>query len=122
GTTNSMQSRFDNGEVVVTYGDGSTDRLALENPTNWWPIEQDYLIDDYAFRRPEPLPIRVDLATGAVRVLDMATFKGTTSKLAGGAATVLDLPLRADRELRSLRVRTLANEVIVGLLAVTLAR
>ncbi len=57
GTTNSMQSQFDNGDVIVTYKDGSTDRLPLRNPTNWWPIEQDYLIDDYAFRRPEPSPI-----------------------------------------------------------------
>ncbi|MES2463294.1 MAG: glycogen debranching protein, partial [Armatimonadota bacterium] len=50
GSTNSMQSRFDNGEVIVTYADGSTERLALENPTAWWPIDQDYVIDDYAFR------------------------------------------------------------------------
>ena len=37
GSTNSMQSRFDNGEVIVTYADGTTARLALENPDNWWP-------------------------------------------------------------------------------------
>ena len=32
GSTNRMQSRLDNGEVVVTYADGSTARLALHNP------------------------------------------------------------------------------------------
>ena len=47
GSTNRMQSRFDNGEVIVTYTDGTTARLALHNPTNWWPIDQDYFIDDY---------------------------------------------------------------------------
>ena len=51
GSTGAMQSRFDNGEVIVTYADGATERLALRNPVNWWPIDQDYFIDDYAFRR-----------------------------------------------------------------------
>jgi hypothetical protein len=122
GSTNWMQSRFDNGEVVVTYTDGSTVRLALNNPVNWWPIDQDYFIDDYAFRRPEPIPPRVDLKTGAVRVVDLAEFKGKGGKILGGAATVLDLPLDRGRELKSLKVRTLANEVVIGLMGVTLAR
>jgi len=122
GSTNWMQSRFDNGEVVVTYTDGSSARLALTNPTNWWPIDQDYFIDDYAFRRPEPIPPRVDLKTGAVRVVDLAELKGKGGKIIGGAATVLDLPLDKGRELKSLKVRTLANEVVIGLMSVTLVR
>jgi hypothetical protein len=122
GSSNPMQSRFYNGEVLVTYSDGSTERLALHNPTTWWPIDQDYFIDDYAFRRPEPIPPRVDLKTGRARLLDVATFKGQGRKVPGGAATVLNLPLRPDKELKSLTVRTLANEVIIGLMAVTLAR
>jgi hypothetical protein len=122
GSTNQMQSRFDNGEVTVTYADGSTERLALHNPTTWWPIDQDYFIDDFAFRRPEPIPPRVDLKTGMVRLLDLSEFKGKGGKVNGGAATVLDLPLREERELQSLTVRTLANEVVIGLMAVTLKR
>lgn len=122
GSTNWMQSRFDNGEIVVAYADGSTERLTLHNPINWWPIEQDYFIDDYAFRRPEPIPPRVDLRSGLVRVLEPSEFKGKGGKVPGGAATVLDLPLRADKELKSLTVRTLANEVVIGLMAATLAR
>lgn len=122
GSTNWMQSRFDNGEVVVAYADGSTERLALNNPTNWWPIDQDYFIDDYAFRRPEPIPPRVDLKSGLVRALEPSEFKGKGGKVPGGAGLVLDLPLRADKELKSLTVRTLANEVVIGLLAATLAR
>jgi len=61
GSSSAMQSRIDNGEVVVTYTDGSATRLALENPTTWWPIDTDYFIDDFGFRRPEPIPPRVDL-------------------------------------------------------------
>ena len=122
GSSNQMQSRFDNGEVIVTYTDGTVERLALKNPTNWWPIDQDYFIDDYAFRRPEPLPPRVDLQSGIVRVLDLAEFKGKGGRVPGGAATVLDLPLDVSRELKSLTVRTLANEVVIGLMGVTLVR
>ncbi|MFO1486917.1 MAG: DUF4450 domain-containing protein [Verrucomicrobiota bacterium] len=122
GSTTAMQSRFDNGEVIVTYTDGSTARLPLHNPTTWWPIDQDYYIDDFAFARPEPLPVRIDLATGRVRVLDMQTFKGRGKVVPGGAATVLQLPLDASRELKSLTVRALANEVVIGLMSVTLQR
>jgi hypothetical protein len=122
GSSNPMQSQFDNGEVVVAYADGSSGRLALRNPTTWWPIDQDYFMDDFAFRRSGPVPPRVNLRTGAVRVLDAATFKGAGGKVPGGAATVLDLPLEPDKELKSLTVRTLANEVVIGLMAVTLAR
>jgi len=122
GSTGALQSRFDNGEVMVTYADGSTTKLILRNPANWWPIDQDYYIDDFAFARPEPLPVRVDLKTGKIRVLEMNSFKGTGGKISGGAATVLDLPLDATKELKSLTVRTLANEVVIGLMSVTLER
>ena len=122
GSTGPMQSRFDNGEVVVAYADGTTNRLALNNPVNWWPIDQDYFRDDYAFRRPEPVPPRVDLMTGKVRLLDANEFKGKGGVVPGGAATVLDLPLQPGRDLKSLTVRALANEVVVGLMAVTLER
>jgi hypothetical protein len=122
GSTNSMQSRSDNGEVIVAYADGTTERLALVNPTNWWPIDEDYWIDDYAFRRPGPIPPRVDLATGQVRFLDPKAFEGKGHAVRGGAATVLDLPLDPSKQLQSLTLRTLDNEVVIGLMAATLAR
>lgn len=122
GSTDPMQSRLDNGEVVVTYRDGTSDRLALENPSTWWPIEQDYFIDDFQFRRPGPLPMRVDLKTGRVRVLDPRLFEGQGGRIPGGAATVLSLSLQPQKELRSLTVRTLANDVVVGLMSATLQR
>ena len=122
GSTDWMQSRLDNGEVVVTYTDGTEARLALNNPDNWWPIDQDYFLDDYQFRRPGPIPPRVDLKTGRVRLLDPLAFKGQGRSVPGGAATVLDLPLDPAKTLQSLTVRALANQVVVGLMAVTLKR
>ena len=122
GSTNWMQSQLDNGEVIVAYADGTFARLALHNPTNWWPIEQDYFIDDCQFRRPDPIPPRVDLKTGRVRLLDAATFKGQGGRIPGGAATVLMVPLEPQRNLKSLTIRALANEVVIGLMAATLVR
>jgi hypothetical protein len=121
GSSNPMQSRFDNGEVIVIYADGTSTRLALHNPTTWWPIEQDYFLDDYAFRSDAPIPPRVDLRTGRIRILAPESFKGKGGKVPGGAATVLDLPLDPKRRLKSLTVRALANEVVIGLMAATLA-
>ncbi len=122
GSTNAMQSRIDNGEVVVTYADGGSSRLPLHNPTTWWPVEQDYLVDDFQFRHDGPLPPRVDLATGRVRILDAATFKGQGAAVRGGAATVLHLRLDPTRDLREITVRALSNEVVIGLMAATLER
>jgi hypothetical protein len=139
GSTNPMRSRMKNGEVVVTYADGSAATLLLENPTTWWPIEQDYLIDDFAFSMrpggagkvsgaaalpPPPLPPRVDLRTGTVRVLSYGgrTVTGTAGgAVDGGAAVILDLPLD-QKPLKSLTLRASTNEVIIGLMGVTLVR
>jgi hypothetical protein len=122
GTTHAMQSRCDNGEVIISYADGSATRLPLHNPTTWWPIDQDYFIDDLAFARPGPLPPRLDLKTGRFRILDPAPFKGQGRSVPGGAATVLDLSLDPAKELKSLTIRALANEVVLGLLSATLER
>jgi hypothetical protein len=122
GSTGPMQSRILNGEVIVTYEDGSTERLPLENPKAWWPIDQDYFIDEIAFQQDGPLPLRVDLKTGVVRRSEPGKMKFKEMKVPGGSATVLEMPLWADRKLKSLTVRAVANEVVIGLMAVTLAR
>jgi hypothetical protein len=116
GTTNPMQTQIDNAEVIFSYWDGTSERLMLRNPTNWWPIEKDYFTDDFAFQVPGPRPPRVELATGRVYTPEFNT------RPAGGAATVLDVPLDPAKQLFSLTIRPLSNEVIVGLLGLTLAR
>ncbi|TFW31366.1 DUF4450 domain-containing protein [Duganella callida] len=120
GSTNFMQSRIDNGEIIVSYTDGTQTRTALRNPDNWWPIEQDYFIDDYQFPLCGRLPVRVDLKTARVRVPDPATVKGAGRDVAGGAATVLELPLDSSRQLKTIILRTLANDVLIGLMGLTI--
>ncbi|WP_187270078.1 DUF4450 domain-containing protein [Pontibacter qinzhouensis] len=125
GSTNPMQSRFDNGEVVVTYTDGTQDKLVLRNPETWWPIEQDYYINSYSFTSSKPKPIRLHLKTGDVPTnFKYASIQGFAydSYIPGGAATVLDLPLNPAKKLKSLEVVALANDVVIGLMGVTLVR
>jgi hypothetical protein len=122
GSTGPMQSQYDNGQILVRYTDGSVEKLTLRNPGNWWPVEQDYFIDDFAFRRPGAIPPRVDLASGRVRLLDSREFKGKGGRIPGGSATLLDLPLNPGKELQSLTVAALANQVVIGLMSATLAR
>jgi len=125
GSTSAMQSQFTNGEVTVTYTDGTAATLPLRNPSTWWPIEQDYVDDGFAFQLGAPKPYRVHLKTGLItKDFDQYTsIKGFSTKaIDGGAATVLELPLDPRKKLKSLTVRALANDVVIGLMSVTLAR
>ncbi len=136
GSTNPMQSRIANAVVRVEYADGTSETLQLTNPDNWCPIEQDYYIDGLAYNAPLPRPYRVGLATGKVSrtlfedlhmtvkggLADVPTGKVAQKELPGGAAQMLDMPLNPKKKLRRLVVRTLANDVVVGLMAVTLQK
>jgi hypothetical protein len=122
GSTLPQCSRMQHGTVSVAYEDGTSAKLVLRNPETWWPIEQDYLLDDYLFVNNAPLPPRVDLRTGQTRVLDRVSFRGKGRTVPGGAATILHLPLDPARELASLHVDVDLYGIVVGLMAATLAR
>jgi hypothetical protein len=123
GSTNPMQSRIVNGALIISYTDGSRDTLQLKNPENWWPIEQDYYRDGYAFNTGAPYPVRVHLKTGKVVSAGDGSDQLFNGKMIeGGAATLLGMPLHADKILQSLTVQTLAGDVVIGLMGVTLLR
>jgi hypothetical protein len=125
GSTNPMQSRLVNAELRVHYKDGTTDTLALANPQNWWPIEQDYFIDGLGFTTGAPRPLRVQLKTGKTYTTppEYSSIKGFSNKaIEGGAATILDMPLNYNKELQSISLHTIANDVVVGLMGITLTR
>ena len=126
GSTNPMQSRIINGMVTVRYTDGSSDELRLVNPDTWWPIEQDYFVDGQAFYLTEQMPPRLSLKTGKFgRPLGgYKAISGFTDHngIPGGAATVLNIPLNINKTLSSMELKAMANEVVIGLMAVTLVR
>jgi hypothetical protein len=121
GSTNPMQSRMDNGEVIVHYTDGSTEQLPLRNPENWWPIEQDLYTDGFAFNTGADRPLRVHLKTGkVVTPTDAEEWNG--KEIEGGAATALAIKLNPAKTLSKLTLSALCNDVVVGLMAITLSR
>ncbi|MBK8951829.1 MAG: hypothetical protein IPM85_05415 [Chitinophagaceae bacterium] len=123
GSTNPMQSRLVNGAVIVSYTDNTADTLLLKNPQSWWPIEQDYLEDGYAFTIDAAKPIRIHLKTGKITsVLDNSIDAYNGKMIDGGAATVLDMPLNNTKAIKELKLQTIANDVIIGLMGVTLIR
>lgn len=136
GSTNPMQSQFDNGEVIVTYQDGSKETLVLRNPDNWCPIEQDYDDDPWAFRLKKERPYRLALKTGQVSrtlALDMhLSNRGASSDepgskkpaltIPGGAAQMLTIHTHPKKKLKTLTLKTTANDVVIGLLGVTIEK
>lgn len=136
GSTNPMQYAIENAVVRVEYTDGTSDELMLTPPVNWCPIEQDFVEDATAFPMPKVRPYRIGLNTGIVsRHLfkdskyretatggDIPELKLAMYALPGGAATMLDMPLNPKKKLRSLTLRTLSNEVVIGLMGITLQK
>jgi hypothetical protein len=94
-------------------------------PQKWWPIEQDQYNDGFAFNTGAPVPLRVYLKTGedTRNFTNYASIKGFTNRaVEGGAGTVLDLPLDPLKEIKSLTLKAIANDVVIGLMSLTLVR
>ncbi|MDQ8179163.1 DUF4450 domain-containing protein [Pelagicoccus sp. SDUM812005] len=122
GSTNWMQSHIDNGVVVFHYTDGNRSELALHNPTTWWPIDQDYFVDDFQFQHPGPFPLRLDLASGNLRHYDPDSTADQAYSIVGGSATVLAHTLDPQKQLSHLELKALSTEVVIGLMALTLEK
>lgn len=134
GTTNHMQYKLDNAWIIVRYKDQTTDTLKLVNPFNWYPIEQDLYVDGKAFRINEPADqidsqgqpcFRIQLSTGLTsRYLgDILGIEGVYGRqIPGGAGVLLDMKLDPFKTLESVRLEARANEIIAGILAITLLR
>lgn len=122
--------------IRVEYADGTRNELMLTPPVNWCPIEQDFLENATAFPQPELRPYRVGLASGKVsrhlfrdlhlevirNMADVPGFKKAVAEVDGGAAILLDMPLDAKKKLKRLILRTLSNEVVIGLMGITLQK
>lgn len=139
GSTNHMQCHIDNADITITYSDGTTEVLPLRNPDNWAPIEQDFYTDGRAFKIDTPRPLRRQFTTGkhfrfieelgggneplGTLMDERFTANSGNSEIArfnnrridGGASVILYLPLNKQKKLKSLRLTTHSNDVVVGL-------
>lgn len=124
GSTNHMQCHIDNGLIRVYYKDGTCDKMALRNPDNWAPIEHIFFEDGLAFNRHAPALYRLRLKTGEIsnNFGEELGFPGASRELDGGAAILLEMPLNPDKKLSHLVLETLSNDVVIGLMGITLQR
>lgn len=125
-STYHMQCHFVNGYIKAVYKDGTCDVLNLVNPDNIQPLSQAIYTDGYAFRAKMPMPYRISLKTGRVtddpfRDFSLKMINGPVY-VDGGMATMVDMVLDPDKELDHFVLRIKANEVIIGIMAVTLMR
>lgn len=94
GVTNPMQSRVENARFTVEYEDGTNEKVSLINPVNF----DDWLVA--AVQQENETEYFSDFNHGIIQ----------------------RIPLNPDKELKSLNVRAIANEVIVGILGVSIHR
>ena len=99
GTTNPMQVGIANAALHLIYADGSTDSVALIHPTNYLSLSGRYDWGIDAFALPNPPP-QVQLGDHI-------------------RAVVVSCPLRPNLELIRVSLECLSQEVVVGLLALT---
>jgi hypothetical protein len=109
-----MQCQIANAVVRLNYLDGKTDSLELIPPINYWnlstiyrhhqktdaPLRNYYDADIDRFCLPEKLPETVELGKNC-------------------RAMVLNLKLRNGVELESITLETLSQEVVVGLMGIS---
>ena len=123
GSTNHMQCHIANGIIRIHYADGTSQATELTNPDNWCPIEQDFYVDGKAFQATAPRPYRLHLKSGKVsrdlgKELNITGVYGR--EIEGGAGILLDIPLDHSKELKGLTLETLSNDVVIGIMGITL--
>lgn len=131
GSTNHMQSHLDNAIITANYTDGTADTLHLIPPYNWCPIEQDYFVDGLAFNTIEPRPLRVCLGKLSAdntliasrnlgKALPISATEVYGREIPGGAAQILCMPLDRTKKLKSFTLTTVACDVVIGIMGITL--
>ena len=126
GTTFPQATGSTHATIAVEYQDGiSPKTVQLRSPHAWWPIEQDYPVDDYIFLLGgdnSPLPWRIDLSSGRPRQLTKELLRGRGGPIPGGAAFTVEVPLDPNRELAACTFHSELYGIVLGLLGMTLER
>ena len=105
GSTNPMQVRIPNAELRLTYADGVVEKLEIIPPFNFWTLcpfggnDYDYQRDGFALPKVPPTTVQLGKNCRAV---------------------VLGWNLRPGVPLQSVTLETLSQEVVIGLMGVTM--
>jgi len=113
--------------VVISYATDQQQRVELRSPNTWWPVEQDYMLDDYIFRLdPEQnaaarVEWRVDLLTGRARKLDYVRHS-PGGVIKGGSAFVVSINVDPQRKLQAIELHTRLYGIVLAWMGLTLER
>jgi hypothetical protein len=127
GATFPQATRSCHAEVVIAYATGEPQHAQLRSPDTWWPVEQDYILDDYIFRLDPRqnaavrVEWRVDLFSGQSRELYPAKHSAGGG-IKGGSAFVVSIEADPQRELQAIELHTRLYGVVLAWMGMTLER
>jgi hypothetical protein len=114
GSTNVMQCQIANAVIRLNYADGKTDSLELVPPVNYWNLST---IDSHATAPGQGS--RIDYTSEIDRFCMPTKFPETVRLGDDCRAMLLNLKMRKGVELKSVTLETLSQEVVVGLMGIS---
>jgi hypothetical protein len=117
GSTNVMQCQIANAIIRLNYADGKTDSLELVPPVNYWNLST---IDSHATAPGQGS--RIDYTSEIDRFCMPAKLPETVQLGENYRAMLLNLKLRPGVELKSVSLETLSQEVVVGLMGISVMK
>ncbi|MBV5349430.1 hypothetical protein JZU61_07265, partial [bacterium] len=117
GSTNVMQCQIANAVIRLNYSDGLTDSLELIPPVNYWNLST---IDSHATAPGQGS--RIDYTSEVDGFCMPAKFPETVRLGENCRAMLLNLKMRKDVELKNVTLETLSQEVVVGLMGITIMK
>jgi hypothetical protein len=114
GSTNVMQCHIANAVIRLNYADGKTDSLELAPPVNYWNLCP---IDSHATAPGQGS--RADYDSQIDRFCMPAKLPETVQLGENCRAMLLNLKMRNGIELKSITLETLSQEVVVGLMGIS---
>lgn len=117
GSTNVMQCQIANAILRLNYADGQRDSLELVPPVNYWNLST---IDSHATAPGQGS--RTDYTSQTDRFCLPAKLPETVQLGDNCRAMLLNLKMRKGVMLKSVTLETLSQEVVVGLMGITLLK